>query len=303
MKIMNQLVEKNFAVISCIYGSDKKRIDSATFSIKENLNQIGNHTYIIIELLFNDEKSNYPFLKDLKNVIHLEIHRNDLYKDIMQKECLYNLAIKLIENYKYLVFLDTEMCSEDRLWFCKIKQKIEENPYKIIQGFSEMRDTIDDVFKCTSLARGFIDNILHTKKNKYFAPGGCWAMTKEIFEEIKGWNPWGVGASGDALFVMEDLSLIFFDKDIVIPEYFSDQLRDKKKKFDVDFVDVKIIHINHGPYSDRRSERLREVWNEFRPITNYLELDEDGLLRWKDENSPLRQALKERRKTFYNKTY
>jgi hypothetical protein len=275
------------AIITCVFGDDEVRINATTSALRETKNQIGKYKRLFMELLFDDRKTNYPILETIPEITHITIRGNESNKALMQKESLYNLAVQYVKDCKYLIFVDSEMYSEDHLWFWKIREKLRKNPEKIIQGFCEMEDTVEEYYKFKSIAT-LSSNEKDKVKILYHPPGGCWSMTKEFFDKIGGWNPWGIRGCGDAIFLLEVLNVDFVCREMIPYDYIYDLARDIKEKVSMDFVDVKIIHINHGGQEYNWSRKSVE---KFRLLKDFVEIDEKGLLKWKDKNFFLKNVL------------
>ncbi len=284
----------NMAVIIAFFGSDEERIESATRAFQKILCQSIRPVIFFSELTYKSMDRNFEFVDDCKNCRYIPLVATEDHEFLFQKEAMYNYVVKnFCNNIEILTFLDCEVYCEDKNWFKKIKRSVESNPNVVLQPFKNVKDTKENLLS-NFISIGSANYIKN--KNYNFSPGFVWSFTKKCFDEIGGWNPWCIEGCGDSLFVHECLKDHKYSNNLLKNKWVNDLYRKDIKKLSVDFLDVKIFHENHGSFKDRNRNSLKRNIDNFGSLSNNIELDKNGLLKWKNRNNELYFFLRTEKK-------
>ena len=285
---------KDTAIIVVFYGNDEKRIEVLKKSLKETKKQRLDYALIFVELLFDNQESNFDkflqiFSSYKHSYKHIKIYGNERNKYLWQKENLINIGCKNAKEFKYFILLDGDVYSDRAEWFDLIRNKLNENNNKIVQGFRVVKDTLDSNVSAISIGAEYIYGLDSDLK---VSPGLCWGISREYFEKINGLNTWFITGCGDSAFVAETLDLDRINK-LKNLKWCENLFRKNLDKAELDCVDVDVIHINHG-LMDTRNYYTRDYCVEKfnKNIKEIICLDNNGLLSWIDLNCVERSILK-----------
>ncbi len=278
------------AVIWTCYGRDP-RVESDKMAFFQCLKQDLPVVRVFVELITNPSReSRYPFVEG-ENIRHIKLYGSEVNENMFQKEALQNIGADYCKDCKYLIFVDGDVFSEDLSWYRKIREKLLENPDKLVQGFRTMKDTQDKELDFFSMVGCHKENQWKIKQN----PGVCWAMNRSFFEEIEGFNPWCVPGSGDSGFVAEFLNMDsehLYDKFASLFFWWKNVMRFKEKKGEMDYINVHLIHCFHGTYTERAYIHSRKVADRFGgDIRDLVKINKDGFLEWKNPGCVLQRVF------------
>lgn len=275
------------ALVYVTYNLTDLRLDATLDALQYDIKQTLSVHRVWVELLFNDEQSVAEKIINDNNlsVQHIIVRGDDKNKSLFQKEALMNIAVKEISPiYRYIIFKDSDVYTKDNDWYMKIRNQLTYNDNMFVQGGSEVsflnktKDNFQLVSKTlwSSYRQGF------TISN--FNPGVCIGITRKLWDEMKGFNPYGVMFYGDTINAME----LFSDS---IPQNYK-YLKESKfiggviRKLDIEFdfsgTEHNIIHSYHGDVT-RFSVLYKFLTNIDENLNNYIDLGENGLLFWKKD--------------------
>jgi hypothetical protein len=261
------------AVIMAVWGKDNKRTKSTQKVLKKLAKQYLNFDLFFVELLFNDEESSYEKHIDGDHII---VSGSDKNKDIFQKEALWNIGAKKAKDYKYLIFCDSDIWSDDQFWFYKIRNKLLEDPRTVVQGANLSNDTEDESMSFQTLLG---HNLLVENKRKT-NPGLIYGMNKSYYDDIDGFNSLFLVSCGDSGFINEAFSSRDYETFLRNFDFFDNNLR-KIKEAQPGVVDVEVYHEHHGGWNTRNYANVDFAINAFRKnLSDIIRLGDDGIVEW-----------------------
>ena len=291
------------AIILGIYGQNnplrKIAIENA---VKHWLNQDLLASVYIEELLFPNYKTDvyqdvFTVLEPKFKVHYTQTQGTDLNNELFQKEVLFNRQAKkaIQDGNKVLIFMDSDIWSEDPQWWTKICKQTLAKKNMIVQGYSFFVDTLDPSFERHSLGTEAAENPPAQEQGRPKQPGLCWAMQAVYWQAIKGFNELFITGSGDISLIMECLPLCPYKNNNTSLNYVQGILRKNLPEATLGYVDVKIIHENHGDMKSRSYGGSRFVldWLDD-PIQDIVDKDQQGLLQWRTPTHRLKQVLREK---------
>lgn len=270
---------KDMALVIPVYGNRRQILKkSMTYHVKQTLDvQI-----IVVELSFDGSITN---LEEFKNIYHVVVNGEDKHKDLCQKESLINIGASYIqEPIQYIMFLDCDVFSVDCDWFSKIRSKLI-SPNAIVQCCSSVVDSCDPLYSFMSAANVINNNLDGVAHN----PGIGWAMHVEEFAMAGGLNPYFIEYSGDSAFLQE----MFGVDEFANYPHLASMLRRIDGTYNMKYVDVPVIHINHGNSLDRSYDarkQMVDLWD--RSIGDLVSMSTNGLIEWTDPQCAERYAMK-----------
>jgi hypothetical protein len=237
---------------------------------------------VLVELLFGNEKTSFPHLKNSRKFTHIIVRGNDTNKYIFQKEALWNIGAASVPDDEYMIFMDSDIWSEDTEWFYKIRNKLSRGDNVVVHGFNEVHDSlsIETPLSC------YFRNKIFDLENESFGTGFIYGMSKYYYNDIGGFNPYAIVSNGDSLLMHEICSTVrdpMFDWYAGVEfKYWKSMVRDCPKCVP-EYVDVNIIHENHGTLKNRRyAEKALIVHDLDKTPMDLLEVDDNGLMAWKN---------------------
>jgi hypothetical protein len=236
---------------------------------------------ISIELSFNSKFETYSEIK-------LAGNENNL---LFQKETLLNIALNsLDDSIDKVIWLDCDIVFDNKDWLKKTESSLEK--YPLVQLFDEVTIIGENVSKkFNGHIFNYENNILSTGSVGY-----AWAAQRSVLKH--GFYDRQIAGTGDSALAIAGLGKFKSEW----AKELSDPLRKDwlkwgakffmETKGEVNYVENKITHLNHGPRS-KYSERNNFLSNENFDPNKHLKKDNQGLLSWTDEASEkLRNALK-----------
>jgi hypothetical protein len=228
---------------------------------------------VIVQL----KNSTYPvdFFHCDKHVINVMIKEEPENVGLWQKEALINIGLEKCNSDNILIF-DTDVYCDNDMWFDEIVERI--NNHTILQCFELCYpDSYNNDPICQSIGK--------RKTGDYDLPvnhGLCIAVSREILEKNKGFNPYFIYGGGDSLFIHE-----YTNEDVSwLKDYprLSKVVRNDTFKYDYDFIDQDVIHISHREGKKDYNKR-HEVFSKLNKSIKDLVTIEKGLLAWKVNDS------------------
>lgn len=262
----------DLAVIVCEWGEDRIRSRRGILSSLES--QIGGFSLTGrssgVLGVWVDARVNkvYHPLGDWDRV---SVKWDESAAGIWQKEALWNVgahwAIRV--GCKYMVFMDMDVQIRHPNWISSMVSKLSVGSNRLVQGFRFVQDDYDEDWAYQSVASraAGIDSDLGVN------PGLVWGMTREFYLAIGGFNPFYYLGGGDSGFVSEVLDIPGVE---VIPS-----IRRTNLPHGVyDYVDVDVVHVNHGNRTDRLrySSRVSAYQEGSAEMLPRLHVNGDGLL-------------------------
>lgn len=266
------------SVILCSWGySDTKKDTLRKVLLKHQDQRDVDFDVIFVELLFDGDTS---ILNGIEfNGKHIIVNGTDDNRKLFQKENLWNIGAKNA-NSKYLIFLDSDIWSEDYHWFYKIRHGIC-TTNTVVQGFSWVEDSGEYPW----IQQGFIATYLleHESNLITMNPGMVYGMSKEYFNTINGFNTASIFCDGDSIFLHE----VFLDQynytRLPIPKVYTSVIRDVKPAIPY-AIDVSLIHEHHGKMSERSYNTQLKILKGINNWTKLTTIDKNGLSAWKHAN-------------------
>lgn len=282
------------AIVLAVFGNDPLRVTANIEAIRRQLEQDLLADFYLVELL-DGEASLYP--EDiLSRVIHVPVRAKACNEGLFQKEALFNRGWRTAlesHRYDYFLFVDADVYSESPDWFRQIRARLRQQPTRAVQGFGVVTDTVDPEFEWTSLAASYR---LARSTDLSLNPGICWGLHREMLVAADGLNPFSLASCGDSMFVAEFLNSpsAVYDPWLHGFRFFSSLYRDLPFRAEFDCVPVKLIHCHHGPAAERNYDGSRYALDGMRPVREWVELDAEGLLAWKELDCSERRLMRER---------
>ena len=220
---------------------------------------------------------------------YVTLPSDDRYKGLFHKEALFHYAIThLVGNADLFVLHDGDVYPTRTDWISLIRTTIAGKD--VIQPFGNSNDTIDPAFAAISCCKALV-----TKDWPRKTPGLSWAVTRDYWERVGGMNTWAIAGAGDTLWAAE---IRCSKEDFAYMKkwtYFNAFWRDIQAAR-LGYLDVPIVHVNHGPRATRCYNQRHEILNHFAPIADHLEWDLNTLLhRFRVAGCPMQKALLRRR--------
>jgi hypothetical protein len=287
------------SVITTFYNPTEERI-KATLQFINKLPIQSLH----FELIFIELYEGEPIFKHLNNYLDkfsipckkIDVEIKDENKSLFQRECLYNKYYKEASS-ENLLFIDCDVMSHDFMWFQKIVDELEEK--EVVQCFREVQDTEDLNYHYQSSFQKCVYGIdLDLDDN----PGIGWAMKDHFLNEIGGFNKGMIFGGSDSCFFEEITKrkvLQNYNESIRELTAYKDNIRDLGRDVGVSYVEVDLIHFNHGMTKDRKyyerhliTDYVKDVLKQ--DISDYIEFGE--LLKWKTPINPVRFIYENRYK-------
>ena len=282
--------DPKLGVVLAVFGQDPLRIEAtnkAIIQLKKQSNW-NDCQVVFVELLEIDETSVFDFSNEI-NIIHLKIVKNKFNQNLFQKECLWNIgAKKIIDKVDNIIFIDADTFSQEYSLFSRINRLLYENS-NIVYQLGNCIITMRDDSTITRVQWLWSDFAKLKASNPYcFGPCGGFAISKQVFEQINGFNPYGFLYGGDILFIYEldDRTRSIYNWAMKHMKIFQDMPRD----IDHDDIVIKnsespLIHCWHGSHESRPYHIWGMVFNELNFDKKEINIDENGLLAWSGEES------------------
>lgn len=276
-------------IVLCFFGDNQLRIQAVKRAIKQLKQQtIWKKSRIVFVELIDKNEYNFDFSND-NNIIHLKIKPKESNKNLFQKECLWNIgAQKLLKDVDNLIFIDADTFPQDNTLFAKANKILHHNPNIVFQ-----------LGNCiiTQKENGFISRIqwlyssfskLDAQNSYCFNPCGGFAISKKIFHQINGFNPYGFLYGGDILFLYEidPRTHRIWDYEINNMNIFKGIPRQiNNSNILISNEEAPLIHCWHGNHEDRPYHVWGMVFNELEFTKDEITIDPDGLLSWSNSET------------------
>jgi hypothetical protein len=284
--ISNFSKKPQLGVVISTFNLDQLRVDAIKRSMSQLQKQsIWNNTRVVfIELLQNQEEaSNFDF-SNINNINHLKIYTNKFNKNLFQKECLWNIgAKKILNKVDNFIFIDADTYPQNNMVFAKANKILNFNPNIVFQlgNCILTQKENGDIDRVQWLWNSFAK--LEAKTAYCFNPCGGFAISKKVFKQINGFNPFGFLYGGDILFLYEidERSRKIWDHNIKNMNIF----KNIPRKIDNKNITIKndespMIHCWHGSHLERAYHEWGLAFNNLQFDKNDIVLDENGLLAW-----------------------
>jgi len=269
-----------------VYGSHNKFRHRA---ILKSLNEIVNRQHYIPDILILDasKKPLYPELMNLDWVRYIHFKTDATHVGLFQKEALLEAGRKLTK-HKNVIWADADVWSEDSYWIDKIRAELLKDSFNLVQGFTKF---IDPIASKTD-AVGFVCHGQDASALGWIAPGLIWGATRTYIDKCPSpfWNPYCIAGSGDVMFVHEHIDSEEFPA-YLDWHWYRDIMRSDIQHGNAVCVDSDVIHEYHGMYQSRAYHWSRRVLDAFGVVTQFVHIDDAGLLAWHDPDNPVRDVL------------
>lgn len=267
------LPEVDTSVVVVHFGTDPKRIRAVKKNLKELDKQTLETEFIFVEAI--EGKTQFPEVKQNPMITHIEIPIEPGNKEVGQKEAMMNIGGKIAKG-PWVIFCDSDVHSKDVEWFSKIREKLVEDPIKMVQGFKICLDSKDKNHCFVSKAA--LDCGYSCDLN--FNPGMVWGLSKEVLEENDYFCPWVFYGSGDSIGYCEYTKQL--DDWIFSFPKINNIKRDLPIQCKIDYVNINTVHCNHGAYSMEFYKTRHKLLDSFNgELTDYLEIGKNRLVKKK----------------------
>lgn len=276
------------AVVIATFGGPQKRAEA----VKKAFNYLSLQSLPVqvmwYELTGSDGIGLFTPELSKEDVYYRRVYASERNDKLFQKEALWNLAVKEMPDYlKYIIFLDADVYTGNPDWFLQIRQLLDANPRSIVQPGKQVVTIKGDIVTETRLTwTGFWD-LKPAKHPWQFNPGTVTCMTRETFDLIDGFNPYGFMYGGDTILLIETCSQARqYCKWHLENTTFRHVIRPGLIDLGINWIgtDDYIMHAWHDqeyrPYSVWESY-LNKI--KFNP-KEWIKLDNNGLLSWVAHN-------------------
>jgi hypothetical protein len=270
--------EPDTTVVLVSWGKDAKRLEAAGDCLNQLVAQKLPVKIVLMEMLQRAERSSFPRLESkLPNTRQLSVVAKRENMGLWQKEALINLAVAHVDT-PHVILMDMDVYSEDPYWLQRIREKLDIGEDMLVQGFSECHDTLEPA------KHSFRSCVIHEGK-LMTNPGLVWGLHLTTFKRNAGLNPFLIYGGGDGFMVAEYSGRLkpYMTRSPVLKDIVRKNL---PVRCELDYVDVPVLHINHGGVGSRNYAARHHMVNYFRPMNAIVEVDSHGLLRWRKPGSP-----------------
>ena len=280
-------------IVLCFFGDDQLRIQAAQRAIEQFKQQtIWRKSKIVFVELVDKNQDNFNF-SNYDNVIHVKIQQKENNKNLFQKECLWNIgAQRILKDVDNLIFIDVDTFSQNKHLFAKANKILHHNPNIVFQLGNSIITQKED---------GFISRIqwlynsfskLHAQKSYCFNPCGGFAISKKVFIQINGFNPYGFLYGGDILFLYEidDRTHKIWEYDINMKIFKNMPRKINNSNIILANEEAPLIHCWHGNHEERPYSLWGMIFNELDFDKKEITIDEEGLLSWSNNESQEKYA-------------
>lgn len=287
--VFEHINKNKLGIIFAFFGDDKLRIKSAKKAVEEFKKQTAwsKADVVFIELVQEGEKSNFNYSKNKDNINHVVIFENDLNKNLFQKECLWNIGAKKIEKeVDNFIFLDIDTFPQDKKLFAKTNKILKINNNIVFQLGNAIITQKNDgtISRVQWLWNSF--SKLEAKHIYCFNPCGGIAISKKIYNQIGGFNPYGLLYGGDILFLYEidKRTHAIWDWIMNSMNIFKNTVRCvDNSNIIIKNEESPLIHCWHGDHEDRPYHEWGLCFNNMNFSIDEITLDNRGLLSWKNK--------------------
>jgi hypothetical protein len=277
----------NLGIVICFFGNDEKRIKATLRSINMLKTQSiwSKSKIVFVELI--EDGSSFDFSKEA-NIIHHKIQSNSLNKNLFQKECLWNIgAKKIIDTVNNFIFIDSDTYPQNNKTFAKANKILNFNPYIVYQlgDCLVTQKENGDITRVQWLWNSF--SKLNAKNSYCFNPCGGFAISKKVFKQIDGFNPFGFLYGGDILFLYEidNRTHSIWDYNIKNMNIFKNMPRKiNNQNIFIKNEEYPMIHCYHGNHENRPYHQWGLCFNNLNFQKNHIYLDDNQLLSWLNED-------------------
>jgi len=288
----NNKQESKLGIVLCFFGSDSIRISAVKRAIKNLSNQTiwDESCVVFVELVPENQESNFNF-NNQNNITHIKIIQQEKNLNLFQKESLWNIgadAIKnMVDNY---IFIDADTFPQNDYVFAKANKILHYNSNIVFQlGDYVITKDNDIITRIQMLWKYF--STLKSSAQYCFNPCGGFAISKSIFEQIKGFNPYGFLYGGDILFLYEidASSRRIYDCFLHDLDIFKEAVRSSvlNSNILIKNEDSPLIHVWHGDHSERPYHSWGLKFNSLNfDLHRDITVGENGLLEWKQGHTP-----------------
>jgi len=288
-KFQTTTPSSKLGVVLCFFGDNELRVKAAQRALEEFKKQTiwEKSDVVFVELVEDENIFNFDFSSQ-KNVTHIRIKQKKQNQNLFQKECLWNIGAKKLENVDNFIFIDIDTFSQNKSLFAKVNKILRIKPNTVFQLGNCIITQKEDgtITRVQWLWNSF--SKLKAKESYCFNPCGGFAISKKVFNEIDGFNPYGLLYGGDILFLYEidPRTNNIWDWNINNMNLF----KGIPRKLNNSHIKIKneespLIHCWHGDHRERPYHEWGLVFNELNFSKEEVKLDEDELLSWSNEDS------------------
>ena len=295
LKLCSEPDKTDTAVISCLFGDSDPHLRAVSQGLRRQSEQDLYCDHYLVELLDPGQESRLPS-ELLKRFVHLPVYGSERNGDLFQKEALFNLGWKRASrngDYRYFIFTDGDIYSEDPSWFRQIRHRLVEDPRRAVQGYETVHDPQDPDFHYSSVGSVSLPS---SPTGLPVNPGLCWGFYAKMLELGDGLNPYCIECAGDSALVLEYISQpgSVYEASLQEWPWYHEIHRDLPCRALLDAVPVDIVHVFHGPAKKRHYQEVRRTISKFKPLRSLVEIDHTGLLAWNDPRCAERAVLRAR---------
>lgn len=275
------------------FGRDAARLRARDIAIERLAKQDLAFELNIVELICDDGPN--TFIPAFDNHKHIVVRKDPRYAGIFHKESLleYYLQVYPPQPFSGYVFLDSDVFPENSSWLARIAERltsaIENNQALWMQPFKTVVDS--------GTGKAHI-SFCYAEKEEIETlavnPGLCWATYGNVLLEQALHFPTNlVTGIADATFVANNIAIS--DRIPYLPS-FSVPSVVRKDKFDWDYLNEDLNHVNHGdtfPHSYAMRDLLWQACIDHGEFTDQkiIEEDTDRFLYFPEKSSPAQLCI------------
>lgn len=287
-------------IVLAFFGTDPMRVIAVKRALKEFERQtIWKKSKVVFVEMSDREDSSFDFSCS-EQVEHIKIIEGPSNRNLFQKECLWNIGAKrILDEVDNLIFIDADTFPQNKRLFAKANRIVGLNPnivYQLGDCIVTQKEN-GEITRTQWLWNSF--SKLKAHDSYCFNPCGGFAISKKIFKQIDGFNPFGFLYGGDILFLYEidKRTRRIWDWIINNLRIFNKIPRNLKS----DNIIIKnhegpLIHCWHGDHGERPYHEWGLAFNNMMFKREDIKIDERGLLAWRDED-----ALNKYKKFYLNR--
>jgi hypothetical protein len=245
-------------------------------TVKKSLNE-ASIPYCIGEILFDNQKS-----INVDRESNIFTYKTNSY--MFYKENIINMLLdKIPEEYTKVCVMDADIMFQNKEWYNIISSSL--NKMTVCHPFKESI-WLDKRYRHIHANKSIVETPGCDKDGSRGHPGFIWAFNKEWLSTNKLFELCVIGG-GDTIFASSILNLSH--SKVWLNESYAEYLKTFNHPTHIGNADLTVFHLYHGSILNRQYDSRNKLmmnllsFYKFTDISQLVEKDEHGLLKWKDE--------------------